>query len=182
MRGPGPWERIRGLRAGCPGNEQAHEDDMTPRQTRMAFVGVVIAGVALAVTLAISAIGENMLYFFSPSQIKSGEAPTGRTLRVGGLVVPGSIQREEGSLTIRFDLTDQSETVTVAYTGILPDLFREGQGIVAMGSLDGAGTFQADEVLAKHDENYMPPEVAEALKMASEGGQISNPHSGAGDR
>ena len=118
----------------------------------------------------------------SPALRPSGEAPTGRTLRVGGLVVPGSIQREEGSLTIRFDLTDQSETVTVAYTGILPDLFREGQGIVAMGSLDGAGTFQADEVLAKHDENYMPPEVAEALKMASEGGQISNPHSGAGDR
>jgi len=148
---------------------------MTPRQTRMAFVGVLVAGVAVAATLAFSAIGENMLYFFSPTQIKAGEAPSGRTLRVGGLVVPGSIRREEGSLTVRFDLTDQAETVTVAYTGILPDLFREGQGIVAMGSLRD-GVFQADEVLAKHDENYMPPEVAEALKMAAEGGQIANPH------
>ena len=149
---------------------------MTPRQTRMVFVGIVLAGVAIATTLAISAIGENMLYFFSPTQIKAGEAPQGRTLRVGGLVVPGSIQRDDGSLTIRFDLTDQSETITVRYTGILPDLFREGQGIIAMGSLDQDGHVQADEVLAKHDENYMPPEVADALKMAAEGGRIANPH------
>jgi cytochrome c-type biogenesis protein CcmE len=143
----------------------------------MVFVAVVLAGVALAATLAISAIGENMLYFFSPTQIKAGEAPRGRSLRVGGLVVPGSVRRSEGSLTIRFDLTDQAETVTVSYTGILPDLFREGQGIVALGSLDHDGMFRADEVLAKHDENYMPPEVADALKMAAEGGQIPNPHS-----
>ena len=153
---------------------------MTPRQTRMVFAGVVVAGVALAATLVISAIGENMLYFFSPTQIKSGEAPTGRTLRVGGLVVPGTIAREEGSLTIQFDLTDQSEHITVRYMGILPDQFREGQGIVALGSLDPAGVFTADEVLAKHDEHYMPPEVAEALKMASEGGNMPNPHSGGG--
>ena len=143
----------------------------------MAFVGVLIAGVAVAATLAFSAIGENMLYFFSPTQIKAGEAPGGRTLRVGGLVVPGSVRREEGSLTVRFDLTDQAESVTVAYTGILPDLFREGQGIVAMGSLED-GVFQAEEVLAKHDENYMPPEVADALKIAAEGGQIESPHAG----
>jgi cytochrome c-type biogenesis protein CcmE len=142
----------------------------------MAFVGVLVAGVSVAAILAFSAIGENMLYFFSPSQIKAGEAPGGRTLRVGGLVVPGSVQRDEGSLTVRFDLTDQAESVTVAYTGILPDLFREGQGIVAMGSIDASGVFQASEVLAKHDENYMPPEVAEALKMAAEGGAIANPH------
>ena len=143
----------------------------------MMFVGVVLAGVALAATLAISAIGENMLYFFSPTQVKAGEAPQGRTLRVGGLVVPGSIQRADGSLTIRFDLTDQAQTITVSYTGILPDLFREGQGIVAMGSLRPSGEFRADEVLAKHDENYMPPEVADALKIAAERGQVpDSPH------
>lgn len=142
----------------------------------MTFVAVVLAGVALATTLVISAIGENMLYFFSPSQIKAGEAPEGRTLRVGGLVVPGSVHRADSSLTINFDLTDQAQSVTVQFTGILPDLFREGQGIVAMGSLDAAGVFQATQVLAKHDENYMPPEVAEALKMAAEGGQLVNPH------
>ena len=149
---------------------------MTPRRTRMVFVAVVVAGVALATTLVISAIGENMLYFFSPSQIKAGEAPTGRALRVGGLVVPGSVRRADGSLTISFELTDQSQSITVRYTGILPDLFREGQGIVAMGSLDATGAFLAEEVLAKHDENYMPPEVAEALKMAEQGGTIVNPH------
>jgi cytochrome c-type biogenesis protein CcmE len=149
---------------------------MTPRQNRMVFVAVVLAGVTLATALAISAIGENMLYFFSPSQIKAGEAPTGRSLRVGGLVVPGSVRRADGSLTISFDLSDQSERVTVSYTGILPDLFREGQGIVAIGSLNEAGVFKADEVLAKHDENYMPPEVAEALKIAEQGGRIVSPH------
>ena len=148
---------------------------MTARQNRMVFVAVVLAGVALATALVISAIGENMLYFFSPSQIKAGEAPTGRSLRVGGLVVPGSVRRADGSLAISFELSDQSESVTVSYTGILPDLFREGQGIVAIGSLDEAGVFKADEVLAKHDENYMPPEVAEALKMAERGGTIVSP-------
>jgi cytochrome c-type biogenesis protein CcmE len=149
---------------------------MTARQNRMVFVAVVLAGVALATALVISAIGENMLYFFSPSQIKAGEAPTGRSLRVGGLVVPGSVRRADGSLAISFELSDQSESVTVSYTGILPDLFREGQGIVAIGSLDEAGVFKADEVLAKHDENYMPPEVAEALKIAEQGGRIVSPH------
>jgi len=154
---------------------------MTPRQTRMAFVGVVLAGVAIATTLALSAIGENMLYFFSPTQVKAGEAPAGRTLRVGGLVVPGSIERPGDGLTVQFDLTDESETISVRYTGILPDLFREGQGIVAIGSLGAGGTFVADEVLAKHDENYMPPEVAEALKIAAEGGRVpANPHAGEG--
>ena len=140
----------------------------------MVFVAVVLAGVAVAATLAISAIGENMLYFFSPSQIHAGEAPQGRTLRVGGLVVPGSVKRGTGNLSMQFDLTDQAQSVTVRYSGILPDLFREGQGIVAMGSMDKDGVFHADEVLAKHDENYMPPEVADALKMAAEGGKFEN--------
>jgi cytochrome c-type biogenesis protein CcmE len=142
----------------------------------MIFVGVVVAGVALAATLAFLAIGENMLYFFSPTQVKNGEAPSQRTLRVGGLVVPGSISRQEGSLTVQFDLTDNRESLTVRYTGILPDLFREGQGIVATGALAPGGTFVAEEVLAKHDEKYMPPEVAEALELAEQGGRMPNPH------
>ncbi len=142
----------------------------------MIFVAVIVAGVGLAATLAFIAIGENMLYFFSPTQVKNGEAPSERTLRVGGLVVPGSVKREQGSLTVQFDLTDNRESLTVRYTGILPDLFREGQGIVATGALQPAGTFVADEVLAKHDEKYMPPEVAEALKIAEQGGRIPNPH------
>ena len=142
----------------------------------MIFVGVIVAGVALAATLAFIAIGENMLYFFSPTQVKNGEAPRQRTLRVGGLVVPGSVTREQGSLTVQFDLTDNRESLTVRYTGILPDLFREGQGIVATGALEPAGTFMAEEVLAKHDEKYMPPEVAEALKLAEQGGRMPNPH------
>jgi len=142
----------------------------------MVFVAVVLAGVAIAAVLAISAIGENMLYFFSPSQIQAGEAPQGRTLRVGGLVVPGSVKREVGDLTVQFDLTDQAQSISVRFAGILPDLFREGQGIVAMGTIDKNGVFQAQEVLAKHDENYMPPEVAEALKMAAEGGEMPENH------
>lgn len=141
----------------------------------MIFVGVIVTGVALAAMLAFIAIGENMLYFFSPTQVKNGEAPEGRTLRVGGLVVPGSVTREPGNLTVRFDLTDNRESLTVTYAGILPDLFREGQGIVATGSLNPAGTLVADEVLAKHDENYMPPEVAEALELAKQGGRIPKP-------
>ncbi len=142
----------------------------------MLFVAVVLAGVGIATVLALTAIGENMLYFFSPSQIKAGEAPTGRTLRVGGLVVDGSVQRQTGSLTVEFDLTDQAEQITVRFTGILPDLFREGQGIVARGAIDEGGVFIAEEVLAKHDENYMPPEVAEAIALAKDGGTIKNPH------
>jgi cytochrome c-type biogenesis protein CcmE len=146
------------------------------RRQRLIFVGVVLAGVAIATALALTAIGENMLYFYSPAQIAAGEAPRGHEVRVGGLVVEGSVARQENGLEVRFDLTDTSATVRVAYTGILPDLFREGQGIVAMGKIDDGGVFQAREVLAKHDENYMPPEVADALKLAAEGGSMPNPH------
>ncbi len=147
-----------------------------PRKQRMIFVGVMVAGVAAAVALALLAIGENMLYFFSPTQVKNGEAPLGRTLRVGGLVVPGSVVRESGSLAVHFELSDNRESLTVRYSGILPDLFREGQGIVATGALKPDGLFVAAEVLAKHDENYMPPEVAEALELAKEGGDMPMPH------
>jgi cytochrome c-type biogenesis protein CcmE len=143
----------------------------------MIFVGIVVVGVAAATALALTAIGENMLYFYSPSQISAGEAPRAHDVRVGGLVVEGSIERPGTGLEVRFDLTDNAATMAVSYTGILPDLFREGQGIVALGQLRDDGVFEAHEVLAKHDENYMPPEVAEALKLAEEGGNMPNPHS-----
>lgn len=148
---------------------------MTPRQQRMAFVGVILCGVALATILALTAISENIMYFYSPSQIKSGGAPADATIRVGGLVVDGSVTRKGDGLTVAFDLTDTVEQVSVRYTGILPDLFREGQGIVAIGKLNSDNVVIADEVLAKHDENYMPPEVAEALKIAQEGGEVALP-------
>lgn len=148
---------------------------MTPRQQRMAFVGIILGGVAVATILALTAISENIMYFYSPSQIRSGEAPADATIRVGGLVVDGSVARPGEGLTVAFDLTDTVEQVSVRYTGILPDLFREGQGIVAIGKLNSDGVIMAEEVLAKHDENYMPPEVAEALKIAQEGGEVSLP-------
>ena len=132
---------------------------------------MVIFGVGIATVLALTAFDENLLYFYSPTQIHAGEAPQNRSFRVGGLVVDGSVKREPDSLAVQFDLTDNAEVVPVTYTGILPDLFREGQGIVAMGRLDGSGLFVADEVLAKHDENYMPPEVADALNTAHEAGK-----------
>jgi cytochrome c-type biogenesis protein CcmE len=128
----------------------------------MLLVGLVLAGVVVALTLAGRAFQENLLYFFSPSQVSAGEAPH-RAFRLGGMVVKDSVKREPGSLTIRFVLSDFAHEVPVQYTGVLPDLFREGQGIVARGRLESDGTFVAEEVLAKHDEKYMPPEVADAL-------------------
>lgn len=137
---------------------------MKARRQRMIFVGIILAGIVGATILAIMAIGENMLYFFSPSQVRAGDAPSGANFRVGGIVVGGSVRRPGDGLTVEFDLTDNAETITVTYTGILPDLFREGQGIVARGWLRDDGMFAAEEVLAKHDENYMPPEVNDSLK------------------
>lgn len=152
---------------------------MTPRRQRMIFVAVVLTGISIATVLALTAIGENILYFFSPSQIAAGDYPKSRTLRVGGLVVENSVKRsDQNELDVQFDLTDTLTSVTVTYSGILPDLFREGQGIVAIGAMGPDGVFKAEQVLAKHDENYMPPEVAEALKTAQQGGKmhIPNPH------
>ena len=140
----------------------------------MIFVALVVAGVAAATGLVIAAMGENMLYFYSPSQIRAGEAPSGPSIRIGGLVVEGSVQRGQGT-EVSFSLTDGAATVDVSYAGILPDLFREGQGIVTSGVLDGGDTLRAEEVLAKHDENYMPPEVAEAMEIAKRGGKMA-PH------
>jgi len=148
---------------------------MNKRSRRKMLVAMVIFGVGVATVLALTAFDENLLYFYSPTQIHAGEAPKNRAFRVGGLVVNGSVRREENSLAVQFDLTDNAEVVPVTYTGILPDLFREGQGIVAMGRIDSSGLFVADEVLAKHDENYMPPEVADALKTAHEAGKAGKP-------
>jgi len=141
---------------------------MNKRSRRKVLVIAVVFGVATASVLGLTAFEENLLYFYSPTQVKTGEAPQAHTFRVGGVVVDGSVKRAPDSLTVQFDVTDNEESMTVEYTGILPDLFREGQGIVAMGSFKSGGRFVADEVLAKHDENYMPPEVADALKAAED--------------
>jgi cytochrome c-type biogenesis protein CcmE len=136
---------------------------MTPRRQRLLTVALVLTGVALAVGLALQAFEENLLFFYSPTQVLAGEAPEGRTFRLGGLVTDGSMYREPGELKVRFTVTDNNNSLTVFYEGVLPDLFREGQGVIANGTLQPDGSFRAEEVLAKHDENYMPPEVAEML-------------------
>lgn len=138
----------------------------TKRKKRLILVLFLVFGVALAVSLALYALNQNINLFYSPTQINAGEAPEGARIRAGGMVVDGSVVRDQNSLHVAFDITDYDKTVPVEFTGILPDLFREGQGIVAQGAMDASGVFQAVEVLAKHDENYMPPEVAEALKAA----------------
>jgi len=139
---------------------------MNRRSRRKVLIFAIVFGVALATVLGLTAFEENLLYFYSPTQVKAGEAPQAHSFRVGGLVVAGSVKRQPDTLKITFDVTDNTETMSVQYTGILPDLFREGQGIVAMGNLQPDGRFVAQEVLAKHDENYMPPEVADALKAS----------------
>ncbi len=141
---------------------------MTPRRQRMLAVALILVGAASATALGLVAASKNFLYFYSPTQIVAGEAPADRRVRVGGMVTEGSVQREEGSLEVSFVLTDTAEEVRVTYEGILPDLFREGQGIIVHGKVGTGGAFVADEVLAKHDESYMPPEVAESMKVARE--------------
>ncbi len=136
------------------------------RKQRLLLIALLLVGISIAVGLTLMALKENMNFFFSPSQIVAGEAPQGISFRIGGMVVDDSIARSSSDLSVRFTLTDTAQTVPVEYTGILPDLFREGQGIVALGKLEG-DTFKAEEVLAKHDENYMPPEVTAALKQAN---------------
>lgn len=138
---------------------------MTPaRKHRLFLIGLMVLGVAAAISLALTAFNQNLMFFFSPSEVVEGKPPTNATFRMGGMVVDGSFKRPDQGLTVQFDLTDNAQAVKVEYTGILPDLFREGQGIVAKGRLREDGVFVADEVLAKHDENYMPPEVAAMMK------------------
>jgi cytochrome c-type biogenesis protein CcmE len=137
---------------------------MTPRRQRMLAVTLILVGIAVAATLVLRALDENMMYFFSPTEVSEGIVPVGQTFRLGGLVVDGSFKREPGSLEATFDVTDNNAVLTVSYTGVLPDLFKEGQGMIANGELREDGIFVADEVLAKHDENYMSPEVAKMLE------------------
>jgi cytochrome c-type biogenesis protein CcmE len=139
---------------------------MKPRHKRFAIIGGLVCAVGVVVALVLNAFQSNLVFFYSPSQIASKEAPTGRTFRVGGLVEAGSVKTE--GTKVQFIVTDGAKTVPVRFEGILPDLFKEGKGVVAQGQLQG-DTFVAREVLAKHDENYMPPEAAEALKRAQGG-------------
>ena len=136
---------------------------MTRKQRRLTLIGSALGVLVLAVALALVALKDSIVFFNSPSDLVEKHVAPGKRVRIGGLVKEGSVQRGEG-LAVRFAVTDGNSTVAVAYQGLLPDLFREGQGIVAEGALDGAGTFKADSVLAKHDETYMPKEVADALK------------------
>lgn len=134
------------------------------RKRRLILIIIMLAGIAVATGFAMVAFNQNLMFFFTPSDVQAGKAPEGRLFRMGGMVVDGSVKKSVDSVEMSFDLTDNEKTVTVNYSGILPDLFREGQGIIAMGVLNSQGEFIAEEVLAKHDENYMPPEVAATMK------------------
>lgn len=140
---------------------------MKPRQRRLLWVLAGLLLVATAVTLVLRALNANVMFFYSPTQVLAGEAPPSASFRLGGLVESGSLQRSQDGLQVRFMVTDGAQRVPVQYRGLLPDLFREGKGVVVSGKLQAGGGFQAREVLAKHDENYMPPEAAHALKQAA---------------
>jgi cytochrome c-type biogenesis protein CcmE len=142
---------------------------MKPRQQRMLAVGLSVAGLAIAAALTLRAFQDNIMFYVEISEVAKGNVPEDRNFRVGGLVVEDSVRREPGDLELEFTLTDTQADLVVAYSGVLPDLFREGQGVIAHGRMGDDGRFMADTVLAKHDENYMPPEVAETLaKHAAE--------------
>jgi cytochrome c-type biogenesis protein CcmE len=134
----------------------------------MILVGLILLGVSAAAAFALTAFQDNLLYYYPPSDVAAGKAPVDRVFRLGGMVEEGSVKRETGSMEVRFIVTDFQKDVTVSYSGVLPDLFRDGQGVIARGQLNGDGVFVAHEVLAKHDENYMPPEVAETLRKQHE--------------
>jgi cytochrome c-type biogenesis protein CcmE len=134
------------------------------RRQRLYIVLFIVIGASIAAGLVFWALRDNMNFFYAPAQVAAGEAPAGRTIRVGGLVVPGSLKRSESGLEVGFTVTDNQAQLEIAYQGILPDLFAEGQGVVAVGQMLDDGSFRATQVLAKHDENYMPPEVHDALK------------------
>jgi cytochrome c-type biogenesis protein CcmE len=139
---------------------------MKSRHKRIAWIALGLAIIGIAVGLVLKAFQSNLVFFFTPTQVAANEAPQGKPFRIGGLVTQGSVIRDKDGLTVKFDVTDTAKTIPVAYIGILPDLFKEGKGVVAQGKLGPDGVFRATEVLAKHDENYMPPEAAEALKKA----------------
>lgn len=148
---------------------------MNPKRRKLLLMTIfIVIGTGTAVGLVLTAFRQNLLYFYSPLQVKDGEAPTSRNFRIGGLVINGSVKRDPKSLAVQFGLTDTVSKITVIYNGVLPDLFREGQGIIASGKLLPNGEFKASEVLAKHDAKYMPPEVADAIKKA--GGVVPTDH------
>lgn len=139
---------------------------MKPRHKRFVLIGVGIAGLALSATLVLSAFQKNLVFFFTPTQVAANEAPVGKSFRIGGLVEKGSVKREADGVSVRFVVTDTAKSIPVLYRGILPDLFKEGKGVVTQGKIGSDGTFRAEEVLAKHDENYMPPEAQSAMDQA----------------
>jgi cytochrome c-type biogenesis protein CcmE len=139
---------------------------MKARHKRFMWVAIGLAVIAIAVTLVLRAFNSNMVFFITPTEVAENKAPKDRTFRLGGMVTAGSLQRQPDGLTVNFMVTDMAKTIPVTFTGILPDLFKEGKGVVAQGKLGPDGVFRAAEVLAKHDENYMPPEAAEALRRA----------------
>ncbi|AHF68464.1 MULTISPECIES: cytochrome c maturation protein CcmE [Pseudomonas] len=145
------------------------------RKKRLLIILAILAGVGITLALALSALKENINLFYTPTQIANGEAPLDTRIRAGGMVEKGSLQRSADSLDVRFVVTDFSKSVTITYRGILPDLFREGQGIVALGKLNAEGVVVADEVLAKHDEKYMPPEVTKALQESGQSAPAPSP-------
>lgn len=148
---------------------------MTPRRRRLLLVVGILAGVSLAGLLALRAFQDNVMFFFDPSQVAAGEAPSGERFRLGGMVRPGTVDRKSGSLDMAFVVTDFQHDVRVRYSGVVPDLFRENQGVIAHGRLEPDGVFVADEILAKHDENYMAPEVARSIKDKHGGVMPVNP-------
>ena len=139
---------------------------MKPRHKRLAIIAAGVAALAIAAGLILNAFRSNLVFFYTPSEIAAKQAPEERSFRVGGMVVEGSLQRQADGVSVRFVVTDTAQSIPVVFKGILPDLFREGKGVVAQGKLGADGVFQAEQVLAKHDENYMPPEAAEALERA----------------
>lgn len=143
---------------------------MKPRSKRLMLVGGGVGLLVAAVALVLSAFQQNLVFFHTPTEVLEGKAPAGKTFRIGGLVEDGSIQREPDGLTVRFGITDTAKVIPVSYRGTLPDLFKEGKGAVVQGSLGPDGQFLATEVLAKHDENYMPPEAAHAVEQAQKAG------------
>jgi len=149
---------------------------MKPRMRRFAWIvgGVAVLGIAAA--LVLNAFRSNLVFFFTPTQVAGKEAPQGKPFRIGGLVVADSLARDPDSLTVRFRVTDTAQTIPVSYTGLLPDLFKEGKGVVAQGTLGPDGVFRASEVLAKHDENYMPPEAKAAIDQARKGSPMKSLH------
>ena len=146
---------------------------MKPRHKRMAAIALGLAALGIATALVLQAFQKNLVFFFSPTQVAAKEEPLGRTFRIGGIVEPGSVKRD--GVEVRFAVTDTAKTIPVLYRGSLPDLFREGKMVVAQGQLGTDGTFQAREVLAKHDENYMPPEAKEAVEKAHRAAKKANP-------